>query len=308
MDARIPLSIRILLLVLIFLCTTLYFLGQYLTGTTFGITINMNGAQSDVIILKKLNMYGSISEMWKARVYALASIIAICSVTWPHVKMISTLLIYCLPQKIQSVKFRTNFLFVLDIFGKWSLIDCYILIIIVTAFRFHIKKKLFIFEGGGDMTVLIGPGPFVFFIATFISLGINNTLVYYNKQLQYSKDFLDSSASIMRKSISDYVKPAQKFGLVLMILLSLLLLFVGMFVNTFIITFEGLGGYLLGTSRVREYSIFTLGNDLTEAASRNNKTLMEVTTLTYFLFALLCPIAYLLLYLILWLFPFKIKH
>ena len=45
---------------------------------------------------------------------------------------------WCAPPRILSVRNRDRFLLWLDALGKWSLIDAYVLVLMMVAFRFHI--------------------------------------------------------------------------------------------------------------------------------------------------------------------------
>lgn len=80
--------------------------------------------------------------MWNAKVYPLAILIAAFSGIWPYVKLIMMLLCWILPPSKISIKRREKILIFLDTVGKYSLIDGYMLVMMVVSFRYHLNKNL----------------------------------------------------------------------------------------------------------------------------------------------------------------------
>ena len=65
---------------------------------------------------------------WHAEAYLLAVLICIFSGTWPYVKLLTMLLTWFTPTTTISLEWRSWALEWLDILGKWSLLDCYIMV------------------------------------------------------------------------------------------------------------------------------------------------------------------------------------
>ena len=65
---------------------------------------------------------------WHAEAYLLAVLICIFSGTWPYVKLLTMLLTWFTPKTTISLEWRSWALEWLDILGKWSLLDCYIMV------------------------------------------------------------------------------------------------------------------------------------------------------------------------------------
>jgi len=74
--------------------------------------------------------------MWNAKCYYIGLIIAIFSGIWPYGKLLLMMFVWCLNEKILSIKSRERMLIVLDSLGKWSLIDTFVMVMMIVAFRF----------------------------------------------------------------------------------------------------------------------------------------------------------------------------
>jgi hypothetical protein len=74
--------------------------------------------------------------MWQAEVYPLAILIAVFSGGWPYLKLLLMLVCWFMPLNKLKLKYREKLLVFLDAMGKWSLIDAYVLVLMVVAFRF----------------------------------------------------------------------------------------------------------------------------------------------------------------------------
>ena len=80
----------------------------------------------------------TIRDMWSAGVYPLAVLIAFFSGAWPYIKLILMFASWVLPPKVLPLRPRETILRVVDALGKWSLIDSYVMTLMIVAFRYHI--------------------------------------------------------------------------------------------------------------------------------------------------------------------------
>jgi len=80
----------------------------------------------------------TVVDMWNAGVYPLAVLILFFSGAWPYVKLLSMLTAWLAPPKLLSIERRETVLTVLDVLGKWSLIDFFVMILMLCAFYFNI--------------------------------------------------------------------------------------------------------------------------------------------------------------------------
>ena len=74
--------------------------------------------------------------MWEAKVYPLAILVLVFSGIWPYIKLLTLLFCWCINESKLSPRVRERLLIILDILGKWSLLDSYVLIMMTVAFRF----------------------------------------------------------------------------------------------------------------------------------------------------------------------------
>ena len=73
-------------------------------------------------------MAGTVKDMWEAKTYYLAILIAFFTGAWPFVKLFLMLLAWVLPTSIMSMKHRDSTLIWMDILGKWSLVDTFVMV------------------------------------------------------------------------------------------------------------------------------------------------------------------------------------
>ena len=103
--------------------------------------------------------------MWDAGVYPLAAAIAIFSCGWPYLKMALLLVAWVMPLQVGR---REKLLHWIDVLGKWSLLDTYVMALMQVAFNFNI----FLASGELRLTVYTTPrfGFVSFLFATALSL------------------------------------------------------------------------------------------------------------------------------------------
>eukprot|EP01032_Pedospumella_encystans_P009378 gene9378-11041_t len=116
----------------------------------------------------------TVADMWEAGVYPLAVLILFFSGAWPYVKLLSMLTTWLAPPAILSIERRESVLTVLDVLGKWSLIDFFVMILMLCAFFFNIYlgDKAII-----EVTVLPRWGFYSFLLATMVSLGLGHIIL-----------------------------------------------------------------------------------------------------------------------------------
>ena len=84
------------------------------------------------------SLESTVRDMWKAGVYPLAILIAVFSGAWPYIKLVTMLVSWFAPSSVLKSNVREGLLMVLDGFGKWSLIDAFVMVLMMVAFRFHL--------------------------------------------------------------------------------------------------------------------------------------------------------------------------
>lgn len=116
----------------------------------------------------------TVADMWEAGVYPLAVLILFFSGAWPYVKLLSMLTAWLAPPAILTIERRESVLTVLDVLGKWSLIDFFVMILMLCAFYFNIYLAD---RATIEVTVLPRWGFYSFLLATMVSLGLGHIIL-----------------------------------------------------------------------------------------------------------------------------------
>ena len=88
----------------------------------------------------KFSMAYSVGEMWNAGAKSLAVLILIFSGVWPYTKQCITLVLWFLPPTRCSTTRRGKILIWLDVMAKWSMVDIFVLLCTLAAFRISIES------------------------------------------------------------------------------------------------------------------------------------------------------------------------
>lgn len=123
---------------LIILCNIGFFLSGHLSR---GATVHVEGTIGDDEIFRiddffEFTMARSTVEMWNAGGRELAILILIFSGIWPYTKQLITLTVWFLPPSQMSISTRGSWLLWLDWLAKWSMMDIFVLVITLAAFRY----------------------------------------------------------------------------------------------------------------------------------------------------------------------------
>ena len=113
------------------------------------------------------SLMDTVSNMWRAGVYALSALILIFSGIWPYAKLFAMWSAWATPWA--TPENRRRLLERVDAAGKWSLIDVFVMMLFMVLFHFQVATS----SGGlGTLTVSVRPrrGFFIFVLATFLSM------------------------------------------------------------------------------------------------------------------------------------------
>eukprot|EP01040_Poterioochromonas_malhamensis_P012185 gene12184-13321_t len=128
----------------------------------------------DVGSIFEFGLGNTVHDMWSAEVYALAIIIAFFSGAWPYMKLMAMLFAWFVPPKVLTVEKRETLLIVLDALGKWSLVDFFVMVLMLCAFYIQLWVGSNILV---DVTVKPELGFYTFLIATMMSLGLSHLIL-----------------------------------------------------------------------------------------------------------------------------------
>lgn len=150
-------------------------------GASVGVVINLAGQYIDLGTVSEFTLGNSVHDMWQAGVYPLSLLIAIFSGAWPYLKLLLCLAAWVLPSRVLPHQRRETMLVWLDRLGKWSLIDAYVMVMMLVAFRFHLA----FFNNEAVVDVLVSPeyGFYSFLLATMISLALSHIVLAFHRHV-----------------------------------------------------------------------------------------------------------------------------
>jgi hypothetical protein len=113
-----------------------FFLSGHLSlGATVNIEAELAGEKFRVEKFFEFSMAKSTIDIWNAGGRELAIMILVFSGIWPYTKQLMTLVLWFLPPSRCSISRRGSILLWLDWLAKWSMIDIFVLVITIAAFR-----------------------------------------------------------------------------------------------------------------------------------------------------------------------------
>ena len=151
---------------------------QALTQTVPDERLSLN-FRSEKQVLLEASVFSSVAELWEAGSKPLAVFVAITSIAWPYVKLLLSLYAWVMP--FRNPTRREKLLVALDLFGKWSLADVVVFIVIMVVFRERIPL------GAGYLEVWIKPqwGLYGFVVASLSSLTSTHVALFHHRQIIY---------------------------------------------------------------------------------------------------------------------------
>jgi len=317
---KIPLFWRIFIPFAI-LCTTALFISSNSgTGASVFVVFDI-GRRIQVPSLFDFGLINSIREMCKAEVYLLALIVALFSGVWPYLKLLLMLISFVLPASILNKRKREKILMRLDATGKWSILDSYVMILMLVAFHFHIQFPLdeksevekgalinvFVHAAFGFLTLIVG---------TLISLCLSHIITHLHRSLdehpdQNKGEKAESYTALISFAESKmFSKKIFQVIISISLILTLSLVIVGSFITSFSFYFHGLAGYALDLFQIaphREYSVIQLGFSVPESYENPNDKIIRFTQAIYFITVFIMPISTLLCIMFLWFAPLPRK-
>lgn len=231
----------------------------------------VDGARETVTLpaLFEFSLINSVHDMIQAKVWALAVIVAFFSGAWPYIKLLLMLLCWLAPPRLLSEGHRHRMLMALDALGKWSLIDSFMMIMFIVAFRFHLVTPPA--GPGADsaeysaIDVLVKPcaGIFTFVCATILSLLTGHLMLAAHRHAENNLGTSGRGKVAGGKTrLCSSAPAAWRVVVPLLLVLCALLQQVGVFQETFRFEFRGLTGWMLDEDAVRGFSVVGLANAL----------------------------------------------
>jgi len=326
-DPRLSLATRILIPLLLFVTIAMFISSN--TGVGASVLVHMTLGSAREIELPSLFDFGlinSITEMWDAGVYPLSILVAFFSGIWPYLKVVMMILCWFFPQAWMSEKTRGKMLEWLDILGKWSLLDTYVMIMMLVAFHFDIEFPI---VNSDDITKPTAVQIFVYpaygfvslIIATLVSLIMSHIILGLHRYIQppTSENDCDDAQRwrpmilYCANSKDSLFRLISRIAISALLVVSLIMIILGTALNTFSFDFVGLIGWvlpMLGIDAHREYSVLSLTAEVPDSAQEPNSFTVRFTQIVFIMTAFVFPLIHVLAMLVLWFVPFqrKVQH
>ena len=320
LDPRIPLFFRIFLPLAILLTIALFVSSNSGTGASVFVVFHV-GRRIQVPSLFDFGLINSVHDMWVAGSWVLSLLVAVFSGFWPYMKLVLMLISFCLPASILSHKSREKILIILDATGKFSILDTYVMIMMLVAFHFHVQIPVVIqslAKDGAivDVFVYAAYGFITLITGTLISLLLSHIITHLHRSLDSHPDENKGEKAESHRSIMSFAKVKcmgeTPFRIIIsfILFLTLGLVIAGSLTQCFSFYFHGLAGYGLDLLKIpphREFSILDLGLSVPAAYENPTDSAIIFTQIVYFLTVLVLPLAFLLFVGILWFVPMTRK-
>jgi len=317
---HIPVFWRVFIPLAIISTIALFISSNSSTGASVFVVFDV-GRRIQIPSLFDFGLINSVKDMWEAGVYLLSVIVALFSGIWPYLKLILMLISFILPTSLFNERKRKAILMILDATGKWSILDSYVMILMLVAFHFHIEFpvigpseadkgsiiNVFVYAAYGFFTLILG---------TIISLFLSHIITHLHRGLdehpdQNKGEKAESYKALISFAQSKYLgKIGFRIFISFLLFLTLGLVIIGSFTTSFSFYFHGLAGYALDLFKIsphREYSVIELGFNVPESYEDPNDKVIRFTQIIYFLTVFLMPVAMLINVIFLWFVPLPRK-
>lgn len=318
LDQRLNFWFRMVMPLLLLLTIGIFISSN--TGVGASVFVYLTLGPQKTVVLPSLFDFGLINtviEMWTAKVYPLAVLILLMSGVWPYAKVVLMIVCFFMPKSLMPGKIRNRMMVVLDMLGKWSLLDTYVMLMMLVALHFHIvfpvkgesvegplMIDLYVYPAYGFLTLALG---------TLVSLIMSHLVLGAHRILERGATDNTVETAVEKKPLMNFV-PGKMGGTVCrylvlgFLVVTLALEIAGSVLMTFSFNFEGLAGWalpLLDVSAHREYSVLDLGVQLPQSAQNPNSFTVRFTQVVHLLTAFVVPILHIVAMILLWVVPLK---
>jgi len=185
----------------------LFVSGHLNLGATVNIQATIAGETITVDQFFEFSMAKSTIDIWRSGGKELAILILVFSGIWPYTKQFMTLVLWFTPSSWVTVSRRGSILLWLDWMAKWSMIDIFVLIICLAAFRVSANSPsdlAFLPEGFYSLDILVVPlwGLYANMIAQLVSQLSSHFIIHYHRKIaeRARDDYLQSNGNYLLES------------------------------------------------------------------------------------------------------------
>ena len=115
------------------LTTILLVVSSIGSGVRVDYVVLRDGEVVDKIVLVTASIFSAVRELWDNGSYPLAIFMCLMSVAWPYLKLLLSVAAWTMPYR--NPRRREWMIELLDSLDKWSFVDVFVFVEIMTAFR-----------------------------------------------------------------------------------------------------------------------------------------------------------------------------
>ena len=195
---ELPLLIRIIVPIVLLGNISLFLSGHLSKGGEVRIYLQLAGDEIIVDDFYSFSIAQSGIELWNAGAKELAILLLLFSGAWPYTKQLVTLGLWFLPPNVVSLSRRGSILYWLDALAKWSMIDVFVMIITLAAFRVTIESPTAVLDDIYQVDLLVVPvwGLYANMLAQLLSQVTSHIIIGYHRKLESNAaQMVDSNIS-----------------------------------------------------------------------------------------------------------------
>eukprot|EP00298_Acanthocystis_sp_HF-20_P014621 c20848_g1_i1.p1 GENE.c20848_g1_i1~~c20848_g1_i1.p1 ORF type:complete len:1549 (+),score=654.29 c20848_g1_i1:86-4732(+) len=325
MQEAVPTWAKVLIPLLLFATIGLFLSAHMSLGADVSIYVNYGEKTLKQISMFQFTLSNSVTDMWQAQVYALSILIAVCSGGWPYLKSALLLLCWFVPRKGLSRHRREQLLMWLDFLGKWSLIDAYVLVLFIVAFRFHLVNPSFGIPSGifsFDVFVTPGWGIHGFIIAAIVQLIATHLIIHYHREAEGKQERMREMTGGSIEAVRQHHFTADKGKIIYkctflgQLLVSILIagtiamVVIGSELKSFSFNFQGAAEValaLFNSPSHTTYSLLSLGNSVASSTKDPSDIGVRFLQVSFMIFVFAVPLLHLVSILLLWIAPLSVS-
>ena len=184
-NTNLPRWVRYYVPIVLIINVGFFVMGHIYTAASVDIVLKLFGREVRIDGIVTMSLAKTISDMIAARAWLFIILLGGMSGVWPYTKLTLIFSSWMLPPSRLRPKRRGQVLMTLDALGKWSLIDLYVMLFFMLAFRVNvINPSLAVLPPAlwsGDLKLTAVWGLFAFTIAVISSLIVNNLAIHYHR-------------------------------------------------------------------------------------------------------------------------------
>lgn len=194
---EIPFMVRWAIPFVILLNIALFLSGHLSLGATVNIEAQVAGESFTLENFFEFSIAQSTIDIWNAGGRALAILILIFSGIWPYTKLLLTFALWFASPSSVSVSRRGSILLWLDWLAKWSMIDIFVLVISIAAFRVSITSPdaSYLPEDFYSVEMMVIPlwGLYANMLAQLVSQISSHVIIHYHRKICSNATYISSA-------------------------------------------------------------------------------------------------------------------